>query len=42
MIQAIDLRVGVDVGRGDVALGADQHLDLGREAARQVLELSRR
>jgi hypothetical protein len=34
------LGVGVDVGRGDVALGADQDADLGREAARQAFDLA--
>src|SRR5439155_10827771 len=33
------LRVGVDIGGGDVNLGADDGRDLGRVAARQALEL---
>src|SRR5207248_7916272 len=35
-----DLGVGVDVGRGDVAIGTDHVGDLGREATRQALELT--
>ena len=34
------LGIGVDVRRGDVALGADEHLDLGRVATSQVLQLA--
>ena len=34
------LGVGVDVRGGDVALGADEDADLGREAAGQALELA--
>ena len=37
-----DLRVRVDVGGGDILRGADERSDLGRVAARQVLELPRR
>ena len=37
-----DLGVGVDVRRGDVALGADEDADLGREAAGQALQLAQR
>ena len=36
------LRVGAHVGRGDVAVGADEDRDLGREAAGHVLELVER
>ena len=39
MIQAMIWGVGVDVRRRDVALGADEDADLGREAAGQALEL---
>ena len=41
MIQAMTCGVGVHVGRGDVAVGADHVADLGGEASGQALELAR-
>ena len=35
-----DLGIGVDVGCRDVLLGTDEHAQLGREAARQALQLT--
>ena len=35
-----DLAVGADVGRGDVAVGADEQADLGRVAPGQVFEFA--
>jgi len=42
MIQAMDLRVGVDVRRRNVALRPDDVVDLMDEAPREPLELARR